>query len=157
MQDGASPLAEATISTRLLTRIVTLLVALWSLFAGVVLVAAGGSGASALGAGVEDRAGQRLVGAHLLILVPAYLLLVWQPERFKAFTWLPYAAQMAVVLVVGYDILSGETDFGDGILALAVGLIFVALLGFLWITEQRTEARLKLEARAASEPDKPPM
>ena len=32
---------------------------------------------------------------------------------------------------------------------MAVGLIFVSLFGFLWITQQRTIARLKMEADSA--------
>jgi hypothetical protein len=138
---------EAAISTRLLMRILICLIATWSFLAGIVLVAFHGAGSGALGAGVTDRAGQRLVGAHLLLLVPVYLLIAWRPERYKSLLWLPFAGQLVLALSVGYGILAGETDFGDGILALAVGTIFVVLLGFVWVSEQRTVARLQFEAR----------
>jgi hypothetical protein len=139
---------EATISTLILTRIIVLLIAVWSLVAGTVLVGFHGATSGALGAGVTDEAGQRLLGAHLLILVPAYLLIAWRPERHKSFLWLPLAAQLATVSAVGYSILTGETDFGDGILAAAVSGIFVVLLGFVWISEQRSVSRAKYETEA---------
>jgi hypothetical protein len=144
-----SPL-EATISTKLLARIIILLIAAWSLLAGVLLVFFHGTASGALGAGVADEAGQRLVGAHLLLLVPVYLLIAWHPERYQALFWLPFAAQLVVVLSVGYGILNGDTDFGDGMLAVAVGAIFAGLLGFIWISEQRSLARAKLEAEHGS-------
>ena len=144
-------LPDATISTRILTRILVFLVAVWSFLAGIVLVAFHGASAGALGAGVTDDAGQRLVGAHLLVLVPAYLVIAWRPERHQSLLWLPFAGQLALALTVGYSILAGETRFGDGILAFAVGAIFVVLLGFVWMSEQRAVARAKFEARQATE------
>lgn len=131
-------------------RVLVLLVAVWSFVAGIVLLAFHGASAGALGAGVADEAGQRLVGAHLLLLVPAYLLIAWRPERCKPFLWLPFAGQLALALTVGYSILAGETDFGDGILAFAVGAIFVVLLAFVWVSEQRAIARAKFEAGQAA-------
>ena len=139
-----SPELQAAISTRLLIRIIIALIAIWSLISGLVLVAFHGASTGALGAGVSDRTAQRLFGAHLLVLTPAYLLIAWRPERYEAFAWLPFAAQLATVLTVGYSILIGDTDFSDGILAVAVGAIFVALLSFVWVTERRTVARNRL-------------
>jgi hypothetical protein len=136
---------EATVSTQILFRLVIILIAAWDVVAGLILIAFQGAGTSALGAGVEDEAGQRLLGAHLLILVPVYFLLALKPQKYIGLIWLPFAAQSAVVLVVGYNMLKGDTEVGDGLLAFAVSLIFVALLGFLWVTEQRTIARLQME------------
>ena len=151
------PDPDVTISTRLLLRLIVFLIGLWSLFCGVILLALHGASAGALGAGVADEAGQRLVGAHMLVLVPLYLLIAWHPERYGGFLWLPFAAQLVVVTVVGYNILAGDTDVGDGILAVAVGSLFVGPLGFLWISEQRTVARLKMDAEErASAPALPP-
>jgi hypothetical protein len=143
----------ATISTRILTRVIVLLIAAWSLVAGLVLLGFQG-GASTLGGGIEDPAGQRLVGAQMLILVPAYLLLAWRPERYAAFMWLPFVSQLAVALVVSYSMLAGDTDFEDGALAAAAGYIFATLLGFVWVSEARSVARQRFEApqRAGSEP-----
>ncbi|MPZ48584.1 MAG: hypothetical protein GEU75_04595 [Dehalococcoidia bacterium] len=141
--------SDAAISARVLTRIIILLIAAWSLVCAAVLIGFHGATAGALGAGVEDEAGQRLLGAHLLILVPAYLLLAWRPERYQTFLWLPLASQAATAFAVTYSILTGETSFGDGVLAAAVSSIFVVLLGFVWVSEQRTVARAKLDADQA--------
>jgi len=136
---------ETSISTRLLTRILIALIAVWSLLAGIALVFFQGSGSSALGAGVTDVAGQRLLGAHLIVLAPAYALLAWHSERYQGLLWLPFALQLAVFFAVGYSILIGDREFGDGVIAIAVSAIFIGLLGFVWITEQRTLARMRLE------------
>jgi hypothetical protein len=136
---------EASIGTRLLTRLLIILVAVWSLVAGIVLVAFHGASSGALGAGVADEAGQRLVGAHLLVLAPVYLLIAWHIERYQGLIWLPVAGQLAVVLAVGYSIVTGATDFEDGILALLVSAIFATLLGYVWVTEQRSNANLELD------------
>ncbi len=143
MESPARP--AASISTQLLTRVIILLIAVWSLLEGVVLVGFHGASSGALGAGVTDQAGQRLAGAQLLVLVPAYLLIAWRLPRYQAFVWLPFAAQLAVSLTVGYGIVEGDTDFGDGILACSVSAIFAVLLGFVWISEQRILARDKFE------------
>jgi hypothetical protein len=136
---------ETSISTQLLTRILIGLIAVWSLLAGVALVFFQGSGSSALGAGVTDVAGQRLLGAHLIVLAPVYALLAWHSERYQGLLWLPFASQLAVFFAVGYSILIGDTEFGDGVIAMGVSGIFIGLMGFVWITEQRTLARIRLE------------
>ena len=144
--DEAAPVPiETSISTTLLTRILILLIAVWSLIAGLVLVFFQGNGSGALGAGVEDVAGQRLLGAQLIVLTPVYALIAWRHERYKGLFWLPFASQLAVFFAVGYSILIGDTDFGDGMVAVAVSGIFLGLMGFVWISEQRTLARMRLE------------
>jgi hypothetical protein len=150
VEDDEAVRQQATVSTDILTRLVIVLVAVWDAFAGLVLLAFHGASAGALGAGVEDEAGQRLLGAHLLVLVPVYLVLAWKPRRFVPLLWLPFGQQAAVALVVAYSMLKGDTDFGDGMLAFTVSLIFVVLLAFLWVTEQRTLARLKSEEEIAA-------
>jgi hypothetical protein len=136
--------AAASISTRLLLRVIVLLIAIWSLLEGTVLVGFHGVGSGALGAGVSDLSGQRLVGAHLLVLVPAYVFIAWRIDRYAGFIWLPFAAQTAFALTVAYAIIIGDTDFGDGVLAAAVSAIFAGVLGFVWITEQRSVANASL-------------
>lgn len=144
---------QATISTRLLTRVVILLIAVWTLISGIVLVGFEGAGSGALGAGVSDRAAQRLLGAHLLVLAPAYLLIALRLEQYRDLVWLPFATQLAVVLFVAYSILRGDTDFGDGALAVAVGLIFAVLLAFVWLSEQRSRAQAEGGAEGAQASD----
>jgi hypothetical protein len=130
-------MAEATIGARLLIRLLLVQTAVWSLVAGIVLVGFQGAGADALGAGVADEPGQRLAGAHLLVLAPAYVLMAWHTDRYNGLLWLPIAAQFAVVLAVGYSIVNGATDFEDGVIAAVVSGMLGLLLAFAWVTEQR--------------------
>jgi hypothetical protein len=141
-----APHSDTTISTRILMRIVVGLIAIWSLLAGLVLVFFHGSGSGALGAGVVDSSGQRLAGSQMLVLVPVYILIALKPDRYPMLPWLPFAGQSAVFFSVGYSILSGATDFGDGILPVAVSGIFLVLLGFIWISEQRAIAHERMAA-----------
>lgn len=150
------PLVDTAISTRLLTRIIVGLIAAWSLMSGVALTFFHGAASGALGAGVEDIAGQRLVGGHVLLLVPIYVLIAWKPEKYPALHWVPFAGQAVVFLGVGYNILSGVTEFSDGILPVAVSGIFLGLLAFIWITAQRAMAKAKYEADEALEEELPP-
>jgi hypothetical protein len=138
------------ISSHLLLRIIILLIAVWTGVAGAVLLAVHGVSSGALGAGVTDQSGQRLVGIHMLLLVPVYLVIVVRYDRFNSLIWLPFAAQLAVALVVGYGMFAGETSFSNGILAFAVCLIFAALFAFVWITQQRDAARARLESEDVS-------
>jgi hypothetical protein len=142
---------DTSISTKLLTRIIVGLIAAWSLVAGLALALFHGAASGALGAGVADPAGQRLVGAHMLLLVPVYALIAWRPERFQVLHWLPFAGQAAFCLTVSYCILSGVTGFSDGILPVAVSGIFIGLLAFIWIVEQRAVAKAKLAAMEAED------
>jgi hypothetical protein len=137
--------ADTTISTTVLTRLLILLIAAWSLIAGLVLVFFQGTGSGALGAGVEDIAGQRLLGSHLIVLAPVYALIAWRSKQYQGLFWLPFASQLAVFFAVGYSILIGDTEFGDGMVAVTVSAIFIGLLGFVWIQEQRTLARIRLD------------
>jgi hypothetical protein len=137
---------DATISTRQLMRIIIMLIAVWSITAGAVLLAFPSAGSGALGSGIADRAGQRLVGVHLLLLAPVYLLIAARLERYAGFIWLPIAGQTAMALTVAYNIISGDTSFSDGALSVVICLILAGLLSFIWITEQRTIARNKMLA-----------
>lgn len=152
--DASRP--QATVSTQLLTRVVILLIAIWDSLAGLVLLAFQGAGTGALGAGLEDVAAQRLLGAHLLVLVPLYGLLAWRLDHYRGLMWLPFSAQAAVMLVIGYNMLEGDTSFGDGILGFGFSLVFVSLLSFVWVTEQRTLAHMQMEAKAAGAASVPP-
>jgi hypothetical protein len=132
--------SNQAISTTLLIRAIVLLIAVWSLLAGLALTVFHGSGASAMGAGVADEAGQRLAGVHMLILAPVYVLIALRPGRFGSLLWLPFVAQAAVFFTVGYSILGGETDLGDGILAVSISGMLAGGLGFVWISQQRANA-----------------
>ncbi len=136
---------DHSISSGLLIRMIVMLIAIWSLVAGLALTMFHGSSAAALGAGVADEAGQRLAGAHILVLVPLYLLIAWRPQRYGSLLWLPFFAQAAVVLAVGYSILGGDTDFADGVLAVSISGMLAGALGFVWISRQRSSAQQQYE------------
>jgi hypothetical protein len=144
------------VSTELLIRIVVLLVAVWTAISGVVLLGFHGASTGALGAGLTDEAAQRLLGAQLLVIVPVYLLIAVRLDRYRGLFWLPCASQAAVVLVVGYNMLKGDTDIQDGILTFAVSLIFVALLAFVWISERRMTALMQMEQQPGDSGGRPP-
>jgi hypothetical protein len=136
---------DASISTRLLTRVLIFLIAVWSLLEGVILLAFDGASAAALGAGLEDTAAKRLLGVHMLLLVPLHLLISIRFERYQGLVWIPFGAQAIVCLTVAYSIVNGDSDFGDSILAVVVSGLLAALLGFVWMSEQRTLARKRME------------
>lgn len=136
---------DHSISSGLLMRLIVFLIAVWSLVAGLALTMFHGSSAAALGAGVADEAGQRLAGAHMLVLVPLYLLIAWRPQRYGSLLWLPFFAQAAVFLAVGYSMLGGETDVADGVLAVSVSGMLAGALGFVWISRQRSSAQQQYE------------
>lgn len=136
--------ADATVSIRVLTRIVVFLIALWSLLSGLVMLAFHGAGSDAMGAGLTDEAGQRLVGAHLLIFAAIFFLIALRFDRFGGLLWLPLIVQFATAATITYGMVNGDTDFGDGVLPVAVGVIFTSLLSFLLITERRMAAMEKL-------------
>ena len=85
---------DTQISTRILTRVIVTLIAAWSLVYGAVLAFFHDASTGALGAGVEDIAGQRLVGAHMILLVPVYLMIAWHPDRYPMLHWLPFGGQL---------------------------------------------------------------
>jgi hypothetical protein len=143
--EAASNPEETAISTVVLTRVLIALIAVWSLIAGLVLVFFQGTGSGSLGAGVEDVAGQRLLGAHLMVLAPLYGLIAWHNTQYKGLFWLPFASQLVVFFAVGYSILIGDTELGDGLVPVAVSAMFIGLLGFVWISEQRALARRRLD------------
>jgi hypothetical protein len=79
------------------------------------------------------------------VLAPVYGVLALRSEHYQGLLWLPFASQLAVFFAVGYSILNGDIEFGDGVIAIAVSAIFIGLMGFVWLTEQRTLARIRLE------------
>lgn len=136
---------DHSISSGLLIRTIVMLIAVWSLVAGLALTVFHGSSSSALGAGVADEAGQRLAGAHMLVLVPLYLLIAWRPLRYGSLLWLPFFAQAAVFLAVGYSILGGDTDVADGVLAVSISGMLAGALAFVWVSRQRWNAQQQYE------------
>ena len=121
--------AVAVISAYGAFRILLALLAVWSFFAGFSLLTSG-FGALSFGG---DRASERIIGAHMLVLAPVYVLLAWRRRQYRLFLWIPYAAQLAVVVPVLWDtLITQDREFDDGTLPFIVALIFLVLLVYFW-------------------------
>ncbi len=131
----------AVVSVGTARRVVLYLLAFWTAMWGFALVFAAGAGS--LGAGIDDKAAQRLLGVHVLILVPLYGLLALNPSKYRAFLWVPYVSQAAITLVILFDLLAGNRDSPESVLPMVVAVIFFALLAFLWQAGRRPAAAVK--------------
>jgi hypothetical protein len=121
--------AIAVISAYGAFRLLLVLLAVWTFFAGFSLLTQG-VGALSFGGGA---AAERVLGGYLLILVPIYGLLAWRRDEYRLLIWVPYAAQVAIIVPTFYDLtISHQGHFGDSALILIVSLIFLALLVYLW-------------------------
>jgi hypothetical protein len=107
-------------------RLLIILLAIWSFIEGFALFT---GGLNALTFGGNDRTAERVIGAQLIVFVPVYALLAWQRERYRLLIWVPYGAQVAIILPTLWSLLHGDTD---GLLLLLVSTIFFALLFYFW-------------------------
>ena len=140
-QSGPPPASEpaeerpgAVISAQGALRMVIGLLAMWTLLSGLALTFFQDASAATIGGGLEGgegEAAQRLLGVHLLVLAPIYVLLAWDPRRFQLLLWVPYAAQGGVVAVTVFDLLTTSRGL-DGALPLIVATIFLVLLVYVW-------------------------
>jgi hypothetical protein len=110
-------------------RLLMVLLALWTFFAGFSLLTQG-VGALSFGGGAAP---ERVAGAYMLVIAPIYVLLAWRREQYRTLLWVPYAAQLAIVIPTFYDLgVSHDGHFQDSSLIFIVSLIFLALLVYLW-------------------------
>jgi hypothetical protein len=127
--------ASAVISAQSTLRLLVGLLALWTMLSGLALTFFQDASAATIGGGLkggEGEAAQRLLGVHLLVLAPIYGMLAWEPQRFRLLLWVPYAAQIGVVVAMAFDLVTGARDFTDAALPLIVALTFLVLL--LYVT-----------------------
>ncbi len=126
---------SAVISAESALRLVIGLLAMWTLLSGLALTFFQDASAATIGGGLEGgqgEAAQRLLGVHLLVLAPIYVLLAWDPRRFRLLLWVPYAAQGGVVAATAFDLLTTSRKLQDGALPLIVATIFLVLLIYVW-------------------------
>ncbi len=124
---AAQPSAVAVISATGAFRLLLVLLAVWTFFEGFALVT-GGLGALSLGG--NDRTAEQIIGTQMIVFVPVYALLAWQRERYRLLIWVPYGAQLAIILPTTWGLLfRGDAD---GLLLLVVSLTFFALLFYFW-------------------------
>ncbi len=119
--------AIAVISAYGAFRLLLILLAIWTFFEGFALVT-GGVGALSLGGG--DRTAERIIGAQMIVFVPVYGLLAWQRDHYRLLIWVPYGAQLAIILPALWALFVHQD--ADGILLLIVSLIFFVLLFYFW-------------------------
>jgi len=110
-------------------RVLLILMALWSFFEGFALFFGRGGALTLGGTGDSGRVAEQIIGAHMLILVPVYGLLAWRQDRYRALMWIPYAAQLAMVLPLGISLLRLQ---GVGVLLFVVSAVFLTLLVYFW-------------------------
>lgn len=118
--------AVAVISAYGAFRLLIILLAIWSFIEGFALFT---GSFDALTFGGHDRTAERVIGAQLIVFVPVYALLAWQRERYRLLIWVPYGAQLAIILPTAWSLLHGHTD---GLLLLVVSASFFALLFYFW-------------------------
>jgi len=107
-------------------RLVVVLLAIWSFIEGFSLFT---GSFDALTLGGHDRTAERIIGAQMIVLVPVYALLVWRRDRYRLLIWVPYVAQLAIILPIAWSALQGDTD---GLLLMLVSVIFFALMFYFW-------------------------
>lgn len=109
-------------------RAAIILLAVWTIFAGLALVT---QGVPALSLGANDAA-ERIIGSQMLMLVPIYALIVWRPDENRLLRWIPYAAQLSIILPFFWDtLITGEHTFTDGALLFIAAAVFLGVLVYL--------------------------
>ena len=124
---AAQPSAVAVISAAGAFRLILVLLAIWSFFEGFALFT---GGLSALSLGGNDRAAEQIIGAQMIVFVPVYALLAWQREKYRLLIWVPYGAQLAIIVPTTWRLLFHSE--ADGLLLMVVSLTFFVMLFYFW-------------------------
>jgi hypothetical protein len=126
--DALQPVEPHVVPASGVSRAVMIILAAWTIFAGLALAT---QGVPALSLGGVNAA-ERIIGAQMLMLVPVYALIVWRPDEYRYLRWIPYAAQVAIVLPMAWDILiTTDQNPTDGALLLVVSAMFLGVLVYL--------------------------
>ena len=121
--------AVAVISAYGAFRLLIVLVGVWSFVEGFALFAGRVDALTLGGSGDSERAAEQIMGAHMIVLVPVYALLAWRREQYRVLFWMPYAAQLAIILPLTFSLLRGHPV---GVPLLIVSLVFFSLLIYFW-------------------------
>jgi hypothetical protein len=109
-------------------RTLIILLTVWTGFAGLALATQGVRGFTFDGA----NAAERMLGAYLLMLVPIYALIIWRPYEHRYLRWIPYAAQLAIIVPYLWDVLiTTDQDFFDGPLMFVASSVFLGALVYV--------------------------
>jgi len=120
--------AIAVVSAYGAFRVLLVLLAVWSFFAGFSLLT---QGLGQLSFGGQDTAAERVIGAHMIVLTPVYGLIAWRRSEYRLLIWIPYAAQLAIIVPALWEFVFDGPN-GDGALLLIVSIIFLVLLVYVW-------------------------
>jgi len=131
-------------------RLLLILLAIWSFIEGFALFT---GGFEALTFGGNDRTAERVIGGQLIVFVPVYGLLAWQREKYRLLIWVPYGAQLAIIVPTAWALLQGDTD---GLLLLVVSATFFALLFYFWWQSHPLDFFRGEEAEAFEEEEEAP-
>ena len=123
---GATPVGVVHASGTM--RLLLLLLAGWSFFAGFSLFT---HAIAALSFGGQDRAAERSVGVFMMMLAPVYAMLAWRREQYRLLMWIPFAAQIAIILPILWEAVANQT-FDEAMLLFVVSLIFLAIMSWVW-------------------------
>ena len=124
---GAEPSAISVISAAGALRVLLVLLAVWTFFEGFALLT---GGLHALSLGGSDRTAEQIIGAQMIVFVPVYALLAWQRERYRLLTFVPWGAQLAIIVPTAWGLLWHRD--ADGLLLMIVSLTFGVMLFYLW-------------------------
>ena len=128
-QPSARDDAVAVISAYGAFRLLIVLAGIWSFVEGFALFAGRVDALTLGGSGESERAAEQIMGAYMIVLVPVYALLAWRRERYRELFWMPYAAQLAIIVPLTFSLLRGHPV---GVTLLIVSLVFFSLLVYFW-------------------------
>jgi hypothetical protein len=72
-----------------------------------------------------DRTAERMLGGLMLVLAGVYATIAWHRERYRLLLWVPFAAQVAIVVPLLFALPGGE-------LLLVISSVFLALMLYVW-------------------------
>ncbi len=124
---AAEPSAISVISAAGALRVLLVMLAIWTFFEGFALLT---GGLHALSLGGADRTAEQIIGAQMIVFVPVYALLAWQRERYRLLTFVPWGAQLAIIVPTGWGLLFRRDT--SGLLLMIVSLTFGVMLFYLW-------------------------
>lgn len=112
---------ESVISSHGAFRALLVLLAIWTFFEGFALTT-GVFDPVDVG---TDRTAERMLGGLMLVLAGVYATIAWHRERYRLLLWVPFAAQVAIVVPLLFALPGGE-------LLLVISSIFLALMMYVW-------------------------
>jgi hypothetical protein len=142
--------AVALISAYGAFRLLIILLAIWSFVEGFALFTGRVDALTLGGNSYSEGVAEQVIGAHMIVLVPLYVLLAWQRDRYRTLLWVPYASQLAIILPLALSALRGHSG---GIALLIVSVIFFSLLVYLWWQSHPLDFFQKQHPDGADAPD----